>query len=800
MKIFPALLSVWLICLSLYGQYTGTPWNGIPWQFGKDNSINLSEGSRIPCWKYDIGEAEQNIPTASSNNLNAVIGMNAGVLRTNFGPENPETAKVRLDSAIANSISLHASDIALMDMYSNFQWHTIDDRWRDGGQWTRYTLNFDEGTYLFVNRGYPNTNGNFNLFLRIYTTDMQLLSTVEHNNLGHLGAGVTDLGYDPDGFFDLLPETPTSATKWYLWEEAYDLNGTYIIEIHTLRAGALGGAIGEFTFVEAVPVKPTINNVVAGTIDGCEGTATISVTAAPEIAGNELEYQYRFKGHIYGEEWSSSHTIEVTKSGVWQVFVREAGYILTDQASLTVERTGCMSTPYGDSPIALPGRLELEEFDLGGEGTAYYEVSSPFNNSGTWIDRNEEENGLMGVDLDQHGAIPVCLTDMGTSLGGVNGEWTMYSAVINQAGDYHLALRYNAENVNTSKLVKLDVFTDQTEPFDTYTFAVNGNWDWYGGAENTPELTFEEKWYDTTYTQIMSLPAGEMKIRFYANTGSMKLDYLEFIKTEDLIPEVRVAEQVVQQGIPFRVAGNKDGGIYLVPVGTDPGDDLDELKLVMVTVTANDTVDLPTGNVPSGNYLLYARDKAGLVSAGVQVEVETLTLPVLTVENDSVMSGSPFLVTFEDNGTVYLVPAGTSADMIAFYALKVVTVAAGIPAELSTMGLPSGSYLLYAIASGGTVSGPVDVTVWEEEEEPSLVKTAIPEIIKVYPTVFNNRICFEPGLQNCRISLYNAGGLLLKSADNFSGQVLEAVELQPGLYILQISSHNRSAHYILIKQ
>jgi hypothetical protein len=146
----------------VFSQYTGVPWNGSQWKIGKNNQENFR--NTIICWKYDIGEAEPSDLTPPASNLTAVIGKNEGVLRSNM---DAPTINARVLGAAEEDRTLHQTDIDLTNSYSNFQWHAVDQRWRDGGQWARYTIQFEPGNYLFLNRGYPNTNGNFNLLLTI---------------------------------------------------------------------------------------------------------------------------------------------------------------------------------------------------------------------------------------------------------------------------------------------------------------------------------------------------------------------------------------------------------------------------------------------------------------------------------------------------------------------------------------------------------------------------------------------------------------------------------------------------------
>jgi len=84
------------------------------------------------------------------------------------------------------------------------------------------------------------------------------------------------------------------------------------------------------------------------------------------------------------------------------------------------------SSPFGGTPINLPGTLEFENFDNGGEGVAYHDTDA-VNQGGVY--RNT------GVDIQ---AIP----SGGYNLGFARaGEWTQYTVNVAQAGDYDLEVR-----------------------------------------------------------------------------------------------------------------------------------------------------------------------------------------------------------------------------------------------------------------------------------------------------------------------------------------------------------------------
>jgi hypothetical protein len=86
------------------------------------------------------------------------------------------------------------------------------------------------------------------------------------------------------------------------------------------------------------------------------------------------------------------------------------------------------STPFSGSPVALPGTIQAENYDGGGEGVAYHDTTS--GNSGS-VYRTD------GVDLQD-------AVDTGGGFkvkSAVAGEWLNYTVNVTAAGTYTFAAR-----------------------------------------------------------------------------------------------------------------------------------------------------------------------------------------------------------------------------------------------------------------------------------------------------------------------------------------------------------------------
>jgi len=101
--------------------------------------------------------------------------------------------------------------------------------------------------------------------------------------------------------------------------------------------------------------------------------------------------------------------------------------------------------PYGASPQAIPGTVDLANYDVGGNGFAYYDISA--GNEG-------------GADyrLDEDVDIETC-TDAGSgyNIGFAQaGEWTEYTVKVEKSGVYTLSLRAASDGADKTVSLSMD--------------------------------------------------------------------------------------------------------------------------------------------------------------------------------------------------------------------------------------------------------------------------------------------------------------------------------------------------------
>ncbi len=152
-------------------------------------------------------------------------------------------------------------------------------------------------------------------------------------------------------------------------------------------------------------------------------------------------------------------------------------------------------TPFNDTPRAIPGRIESEEFDNGGQNNAYFDCD-PINNGAAF--RSAE-----GVDIE------TC-SEGGFDVGWIcANEWLEYTVNVQAAGTYSVEARVASLNTGGS----FHLLFDGVDLTGAMTVPVTGGW---------------QNW--TTITAQATLPAGTQVLRFSNanNSNEYNINWIQF--------------------------------------------------------------------------------------------------------------------------------------------------------------------------------------------------------------------------------------------------------------------------------
>ena len=155
--------------------------------------------------------------------------------------------------------------------------------------------------------------------------------------------------------------------------------------------------------------------------------------------------------------------------------------------------------PYNHTPRPVPGKIEAEHFDYGGEGTAYHDTTD--------VDLgNQGVRGKSKVDLQSGNGV----TNVGWA---ANGEWLEYTVDVAQAGNYDV--RFRGSTNNSGGAVRVSVDGQQVESavwsngWSNYATQTAGTV-WLGQGQRVVRVSFHhpQGWEAANLDWIEFKPAG----------------------------------------------------------------------------------------------------------------------------------------------------------------------------------------------------------------------------------------------------------------------------------------------------
>lgn len=327
-------------------------------------------------------------------------------------------------------------------------------------------------------------------------------------------ATLTGSGTDTDGSISSYAWTKvsgpsggtiTSATSATTTVTAL-VQGTYKYE---LKVTDNNGAVGRDTV--QVNVNPANQPPVANA--GADQTITLPVSAVAltgsgtDADGSIASYAWtKVSGPAAGNittPASNYTTVTALTQGVYLFELKvtdNAGLTDTDSLQVTVN-AAVSNSAYGGTPWPIPGTIQAEDFDNGGQNVGYYD-SSPENLGGAY--RTTEYVDLQGT------------TESAAYIGWTDpGEWMNYSVNVLSAGVYTLQARVASLNAVSSFRVELDGVT-----IATFTSPNTGGY---------------QVWQSVTASNI-NLTTGNKVMRIYCITGGFNINSVTFSTTSNLLP------------------------------------------------------------------------------------------------------------------------------------------------------------------------------------------------------------------------------------------------------------------------
>ncbi|MEN6341567.1 MAG: carbohydrate-binding protein [Methanospirillum sp.] len=284
--------------------------------------------------------------------------------------------------------------------------------------------------------------------------------------------GVTNVGWIRDGEWLRYTLNVTQAGQYTMTARVASPNSgrTIAVSVDGTAAGTIAVPnTGSFSDWRTVPVPVTL----------AAGTHTVWLTFAGD--GQNIDW-FEFSPYV---EPTPTPTVTPTP---------------------TPEIDG---TPY--RPLSIPGTIQAEDYDLGGEGVAYHDTT-PGNAGGAY--RHDD------VDIEKQAGLST------PNIGWIReGEYLGYTVNVAQTGDYYLALRVASPHSYRNVVVSVDdgwqemwVLVPNTGSFERFATAVEWSTRTRPSAGVTATMT-------PAPTATGGFTFGKNPVRLTAGTHTLKLAF-----------------------------------------------------------------------------------------------------------------------------------------------------------------------------------------------------------------------------------------------------------------------------------
>ncbi|NJM79591.1 MAG: carbohydrate-binding protein [Flavobacterium sp.] len=239
--------------------------------------------------------------------------------------------------------------------------------------------------------------------------------------------------------------------------------------------------------VTSVSVSPT-----SATLNGAGTTRTLQATINPTNATNQNVTWTSSNTAVATVNSNGSVTAVANGTATITVTTQDGNKTATSQITVSIPTVGQSAYPSG-TPHPIPGTVESENYDTGGQGVAYNDTDS--------ANRGNEYRTTEAVDVQ------TC-SEGGFNVGWIqNGEWLEYTVNVARAGNYKIDIRYAA----LSSTGNIHVDFNGANVSQGISLAPTGAWQTY-----------------TTVSKTVTLNAGTQVMRVTIDAGGINLNKVTF--------------------------------------------------------------------------------------------------------------------------------------------------------------------------------------------------------------------------------------------------------------------------------
>jgi hypothetical protein len=293
------------------------------------------------------------------------------------------------------------------------------------------------------------------------------------------------------------------ADTWKNVTASFSASGQHDVYLRWV-GGSNSFFVNTIKFLNVVGTPPTVSLTAPTNNSTYTTSETVTLTAnAADADGTVSKVDFYDGNTLLGSDITSPYSFSWAGMSAGAHTITA---IATDNTGLSATSTAVAVTiqgvqaPYAGTPFPIPGTIQLEEYDLGGNGTAYMD-----NTPGS--DVTPVVNYRTTEDVD----IETC-TDAG---GGYNlgytaaGEWLEYTVNVQSAGNYDLDIRAAANG-----------------DARTISFAMDGTT--FANNVAIPNTTGWQTW-TTVSVKNIPLTAGKKVMRMTIGaTDYVNLNYVQF--------------------------------------------------------------------------------------------------------------------------------------------------------------------------------------------------------------------------------------------------------------------------------
>jgi beta-glucanase (GH16 family) len=281
-------------------------------------------------------------------------------------------------------------------------------------------------------------------------------------------------------------------------------------------------------------------------------------------------------------EWS----IASAQPGCYELLARvmdDEGRVAQDGPIPITVGGDCGRSPYLIGAHEVPGRIEAEYYDLGGEGIAYSDTEA--RNIGL------EMRGSEGVDIEY-----TADAGQGHNVGWIEAdEWLGYTIDVQEAGEYEVVVRVASEQAGGRLAVEVG------ENRISSQFAATGGW---------------QNWATTTVGRI-NLEAGVQDLRLLFESSSFNVNWLELERVGD--PTASTLEVPDEKTLSVEAFPNPVSDVVRVRVDGEPRA---HLNIMLIDLLGRPVARLFDGTPSSGQFEL-STNLEGLPSGTYILRVES---------------------------------------------------------------------------------------------------------------------------------------------------------------------------------